>query len=139
MSGQHAPFEEESRGEPSTQIGYGDVPGQKLQAGSLGTATSTTHYLDRVRAVLALLSLIFGSVLVLVVIPRDAPRDKLKQTKKAGALANTGLRGFVAEREFSPRSVSNSNPKQAFDSLDKISNMRYCFIYGKYPLRSYLH
>ncbi len=29
---------------------------------------STTHYLDRVRAVLALLSLIFGFVLVIVVI-----------------------------------------------------------------------
>jgi len=52
----------------------------------------------------------------------------------AGALANTGLRGFVAEREFSPRSVRNSDPKQAFGSLDKIPNMRYCFIYGKYPL-----
>ena len=68
MSWQHAQFEEESCGEPSSQIGYADVPGQKLQAGSLGAATSTPHYLDRVRAVLALLSLIFGFVLVLVVI-----------------------------------------------------------------------
>ena len=67
MSGQHAQFEEESCGEPSSQIGDADVPGQKLQAGSHGAATSTTHYLDRVRAVLALLSLIFGFVLVLVV------------------------------------------------------------------------
>ncbi len=68
MSQQHAQFEEESRGEPSYQIGYADVPGQKLQDGSLGAATSTSHYLDRVRAVLALLSLIFGFVLVIVVI-----------------------------------------------------------------------
>jgi len=81
MSQQHAPFEEESRGEPSSQMGYSprdelpmlssdrvDLPGQKLRAGSLGAATSTTHYLDRIRAVLALLSLIFGFVLVLVVI-----------------------------------------------------------------------
>ena len=68
MSQQHAPFEEESRGEPSYQIGYADVPGQKLQAGSLGAAKSTTHYLDRIRAVLALLSLIMVFVLVLVVI-----------------------------------------------------------------------
>ena len=68
MSGQHAPFEEESRGEPSSQIGSADVPGQQLQAASLGAATSTTHYLDRVRAVLALLSLIFGFVLMLVLI-----------------------------------------------------------------------
>jgi hypothetical protein len=81
MSGQHAPFEEESRGEPSSQMGYSprdelpllssdrvDLPGQKLRAGSLGAATSTTHYLDRIRAVLALLSLISGFVLVLVVI-----------------------------------------------------------------------
>lgn len=81
MSGQHAPFEEESRGESSHQIGSAlhdelpslsddrvDLPGQKLRAGSLFAATSTTHYLDRVRAVLALLSLIFGFVLVLVVI-----------------------------------------------------------------------
>ena len=68
MSGQHARFEEESRGEPSSQIGDADGPGQKLQAGSPGAATSTTHYRDRVRAVLALLSLIFFFVLVIVVI-----------------------------------------------------------------------
>src|SRR5215470_11501025 len=95
MSGQHTPFEEESGGEPSSQMGYldlhltpsarddlpplsqdqTDLPGQKLQAGSLGAATSTSQYLDRViltqsrvRAVLALLSLIFGFVLVIVVI-----------------------------------------------------------------------
>jgi uncharacterized membrane protein YagU involved in acid resistance len=95
MSQQHAQFEEESGGEPSSQMGYldlhltpsarddlpplshdqTDLPGQKLQAGSLGAATSTSHYLDRViltqsrvRAVLALLSLIFGFVLVIVVI-----------------------------------------------------------------------
>ena len=73
MSQQHEQFEEESRGEPSSQMGYADVPGQKLQAGSLGAATSTTHYLDRVRAVLALLSLIFGFVLVLVVIASKSP------------------------------------------------------------------
>jgi len=36
-------------------------------------ATSTTHYRDRVRAVLALLSLIFGFVLVLVVIASKSP------------------------------------------------------------------
>ncbi len=81
MSQQHAQFEEESRGEPSSQMGYSprdelpllsynrvDLPGQKLRAWNLGAATSTPHYLDRVRAVLALLSLIFGFVLVLVVI-----------------------------------------------------------------------
>jgi len=73
MSQQHAPFEEESGGEPSSQIGEASVPGQKLQAGSLGAATSTTHYLDRVRAVPALLSLIFGFVLVLVVIASKSP------------------------------------------------------------------
>ena len=81
MSGHHAPLEEASRGEPPSQMGYAprnelpllsytrvDLPDQKLRAWSLGAATSTTHYLDRVRAVLALLSLIFGFVLVLVVI-----------------------------------------------------------------------
>jgi len=88
MSGQHAQFEEESRGGPSSQMGYldpyltpsarDDLPplsndqtdllGQKLQAGSLGATTSTSHYLDHVRAVLALLSLIFVFVLVIVVI-----------------------------------------------------------------------
>ncbi len=68
MSQQHAHFEEESRGEPFSQIDYADVPGQKLQAGSLGAATSTTHHRDRVRAVLALLSLIMVFVLVIVVI-----------------------------------------------------------------------
>jgi hypothetical protein len=69
MSQQHEQFEEESRGEPSYQIGYSprdevpplssdctDLPGQKLQAGDPGAATSTPHYLDRIRAVLALLS-----------------------------------------------------------------------------------
>jgi preprotein translocase subunit SecG len=73
MSQQPAPFEEESRGEPSSQMGYAGVSGQKLQAGGLGAATSTTHYLDRVRAVLALLSLIFGFVLVIVVIASKSP------------------------------------------------------------------
>lgn len=68
MSQQHAQFEEESRGEPSYQNGYADVPGQKLQAGSPGATPSTSHYLDRVRAVLALLSLIFVFVLVIVII-----------------------------------------------------------------------
>ena len=81
MSGQHAQFEEESRGEPSSQMGYSprdelpllsynrvDLPDQKLRAWSLGAATSTPHYLERVRAVLALLSLIFVFVLVIVVI-----------------------------------------------------------------------
>ena len=87
MSEQHAQFEE-SRGEPSSQMGYldlhltpsarddlpplphdqTDLPGQKLQAGSLVAPTSTSHYLDRVRAVLALFSLIFVFVLVIVVI-----------------------------------------------------------------------
>lgn len=78
MSRQHAQFEEASRGEPSYQIGYApgdnlpplsddqaDVPGQKLQAGSLGAAKSTTLML---RFVLALLSLIFVFVLVGLVI-----------------------------------------------------------------------
>jgi hypothetical protein len=78
MSQQHAQFEEASRGEPSYQIGYApgdnlpplsddqaDVPGQKLQAGSLGAAKSTTLML---RFVLALLSLIFVFVLVGLVI-----------------------------------------------------------------------
>ena len=68
MYQQHAQFAEESRGEPSYQIDYADVPGQKLQAGSPGAATSTSHYRDRVRAVLALLSLIMVFVLVIVVI-----------------------------------------------------------------------
>jgi len=92
MSGQHAPFEEESGGEPSSQMGsldlhltpsarddlpplsydQTDLPGQKLQAGSPGAATSTSRYLEilhhRVRAVLALLSLIMVFVLVIVVI-----------------------------------------------------------------------
>src|SRR5215469_4187989 len=68
MSQHHAQFEEESHSEPSSQMGEASVPGQKLQAGSLGTATSTSHYLDRVRAVLALLSLIMVFVLVIVVI-----------------------------------------------------------------------
>ena len=88
MSGQHAQFEEESGGEPSSQMGYldphlppsahddlpplshdqTDLPGQQLRAGSPGAATSASHYLDRVRAVLALLSLIFLFVLVMVVI-----------------------------------------------------------------------
>jgi hypothetical protein len=85
MSQQHAQFEEESRGEPSSQMGYSpcdelpllsynrvDLPRQKLRACSLGAATSTPHYLDRVRAriraVLALLSLIMVFVLVIVVI-----------------------------------------------------------------------
>ncbi len=81
MSGQHAQFEEESRGEPSSQMGYSprdelpllsynrvDLPDQKLRAWNLGAATSTPHYLDRVRAVLALLSLIMVFVLVIVVI-----------------------------------------------------------------------
>ncbi len=56
MSEQYSQFEEESGDEPSSQIGSGDGPGQKLQAGSLGAATSTPHYLDRIRAVLALFS-----------------------------------------------------------------------------------
>lgn len=88
MSQQHEQFEEESRGEPSYQMGYldpqltpsahddllplshdqTDLPGQKLQAESPGAATSTSHYLDCVRAVLALLSLIMVFVLVIVVI-----------------------------------------------------------------------
>ena len=68
MSEQYSQFEEESGDEPSSQIGSVDGPGQKLQAGSLGAATSTPHYLDRIRAVLALLSLIMVFVLVIVVI-----------------------------------------------------------------------
>jgi hypothetical protein len=88
MSEQHAPLEEESGSEPSSQMGYldphltasasadlpllshdqTDLPSQKLQAGSPGAATSASHYLNRVRAVLALLSLIFLFVLVMVVI-----------------------------------------------------------------------
>jgi hypothetical protein len=71
MSGQHEQFEEESRGEPSSQMGDADVSGQKLLAAILGVTKSTT-YLDRIRAVLALLSLIFVFVLVLVVIALKA-------------------------------------------------------------------
>jgi len=67
MSQQHEQFEEESRGEPSSQMGSADVSGQKLLAAILGVTKSTT-YLDRIRAVLALLSLIFVFVLVIVVI-----------------------------------------------------------------------
>jgi len=60
-------LEEESGGEPSSQRGEASVSGKKLLAALLGVTTSTT-YLDRIRAVLALLSLIFLFVLVLVVI-----------------------------------------------------------------------
>jgi hypothetical protein len=67
MSQQHEQFEEESRGEPSSQMGSADVSGQKLLAAILGVTKSTT-YLDRIRAVLALLSLIMVFVLVIVVI-----------------------------------------------------------------------
>jgi hypothetical protein len=67
MSQQHEPLEGESRGEPSSQMGSADVSGKKLLAALLGVTKSTT-YLDRIRAVLALLSLIFMFVLVLVVI-----------------------------------------------------------------------
>ena len=67
MSQQHEPLEEASRGEPSSQMGEASVPGQKLLAALLGVTKSTT-YLDRIRAVLALLSLIFVFVLVIVVI-----------------------------------------------------------------------
>jgi hypothetical protein len=82
MSGQHARFEEESRGEPSYQLGYAthdelpplsydhaDMPGQKLQADSPGAAQSTTPNLH---FVLALLSLIFVFVLVALVVTLDA-------------------------------------------------------------------
>ncbi len=67
MFQQHKQFEEKSRDEPSSQMGSADVSGQKLLAAILGVTKSTT-YLDRIRAVLALLSLIFVFVLVIVVI-----------------------------------------------------------------------
>ncbi len=82
MSQQHAQFEEESRGEPPNQIGHApryelpplssdqvEMPDQRLQARSLGIATSNSSDLRvRTRFVLALLSLIFVFVLVIVVI-----------------------------------------------------------------------
>ena len=82
MSQQHAQFEEESRGEPSDQIGNApryelpplssdqvETPDQRLQARSLGRAQSNSSDLRvRTRFVLALLSLIFLFVLVIVVI-----------------------------------------------------------------------
>ena len=80
MSQQHAQFEEESRGEPSYQIGYStrdelpllsydhvDLPSQKLQAGSPGTAKSTPN-LNYLRFALALISLIFVFVLMVLAI-----------------------------------------------------------------------
>ena len=82
MSGQHAHFEEESRGEPSDQIDSAprselpplsseqvEMPDHVLQAGSLGRTQSTSSDLRvRTRFVLALMSLIFLFVLVVVVI-----------------------------------------------------------------------
>ncbi len=67
MPQHHEQFEEESGGEPSSQMGEARVSGKKLLAALLGVTKSTT-YLDRIRAVLALLSLIMVFVLVLVVI-----------------------------------------------------------------------
>jgi hypothetical protein len=91
MVQQHAQFEEESRGEPSYQIGYAphdelpplssdqiDLPGQKLQAGSPGTARSTIPNLARQRFVLALISLIF--VFVLMVLAMTVPNDSVNST-----------------------------------------------------------
>jgi predicted membrane channel-forming protein YqfA (hemolysin III family) len=71
MSEHQEPGEEESGGEPSSQMGSASVSGQQLLAALLGVTTSTT-YLDRVRAVLALLSLIMVFVVVLVVIALKA-------------------------------------------------------------------
>ena len=120
MAQQHAHFEEASRGEPSYQIGYApgddlpplsdhlaDVPGQKLQAGSLGAATSTSHYLDRVRAVLALLSLIMVFVLVIVVIANQwASFMNLVFVVLFGLLALLLNLIFAYGRNASPRQVS---------------------------------
>jgi hypothetical protein len=82
MSQQHAQFEEESRGEPSDQMGYApryelpplssdqvEMPDQRLRARSPDIAQSHSSDLRvRTRFVLALLSLIFVFVLVIVVI-----------------------------------------------------------------------
>ena len=82
MSQQHAQFEEESRGEPSDQMGYAphyelpplssdqvEMPDQRLRARSPDLAQSHSSDLRvRPRFVLALLSLIFVFVLVIVVI-----------------------------------------------------------------------
>lgn len=81
MSQQHAPFEEESRGEPPYQTGSPPrhemplvsdeqikVSDQSLQGRGLGRARSIPYSHDRARFALALLSLIFLFVLGLVVI-----------------------------------------------------------------------
>ena len=82
MSQQHAQFEEESRGEPSDQMGSAprselpplssdqvEMPDHRLQARSRGLAQSTSSDLRvRTRFVLALMSLIFLFVLVVVLI-----------------------------------------------------------------------
>ena len=86
MPEQHAPFEEESRSEPSNQIGNAPrsegppvssdqvaMPDQRLQARSRGLAQSASSDLRvRTRFVLALMSLIFVFVLVIVVIANPA-------------------------------------------------------------------
>ena len=85
MSQQHAPFEEESRGEPSDQMGYApryelpplssdqvEMPDHRLQARSLGRAQSTSSDLRvRTRFVLALMSLlcVFAMMMVLIANP----------------------------------------------------------------------
>ncbi len=85
MSQQHAHFEEESRGEPSDQMGnapryelpplFSDLvekPDQRLQARSLGRAQSNSSDLRvRTRFVLALMSLlcVFALVMVLIANP----------------------------------------------------------------------
>jgi len=82
MSGQHAHFDEESRGKPSEQMdsaprsevppvssGQVEMPDHGLQAGSRGLAHSNSSDLRvRTRFVLALMSLIFLFVLVIVLI-----------------------------------------------------------------------
>ena len=85
MSQQHAQFEEESRGEPSDQIGNApryevpplssdlvEKPDHRLQARSLGRAQSNSSDLSvRTRFVLALMSLlcVFALVIVLIANP----------------------------------------------------------------------
>jgi preprotein translocase subunit SecG len=106
MSQQHEQFEEESRGEPSSQIGEASVSGKKLLAAILGVTKSTT-YLDRVRAVLALLSLIFVFVLVLVVIANKwASFINLVFVVLFGLLAICLNLIFAYGRNASPRKAS---------------------------------
>ncbi len=78
MSQQYTQFEDEPRGEPSVQMGsapryelpqlssdHTDLPDQRLQAKSPGTAQSIPY--NNARFVLALMSLIFVFVLGIIV------------------------------------------------------------------------